>query len=162
MTLDRWIAVFFMTVSIIYGYASYTYPLLPFELNMSFLPNTLPLALSALAILLSGIIIFSPKKALDEEDEDVLGTIDITRLRDYKIGQALTLLAAMVLYAIALRPVGFLASTFLFLFACSWILGERKITMMTITSASGAGVIWYLVQEVLGIFLKPYPWFIGS
>ena len=62
MTLDKCIAVLFLTVSIIYGYASYTYPLLPFERNMVFLPNTMPLALSVLGILISSIIIISKSR----------------------------------------------------------------------------------------------------
>jgi len=31
MALDKWIAVLFLVLSIVYGYAAYTYPLLPFE-----------------------------------------------------------------------------------------------------------------------------------
>ena len=50
MALDKWIAVFFLVVCVIYGYAAYTYPLLPFELNMTFLPNTLPMVLSVLGV----------------------------------------------------------------------------------------------------------------
>ena len=35
MALDKWIAVIFLVISIMYGYASYTYPLLPFERRSS-------------------------------------------------------------------------------------------------------------------------------
>ncbi|NNF77342.1 MAG: tripartite tricarboxylate transporter TctB family protein, partial [Rhizobiales bacterium] len=45
MALDKWIAMFFLLFCIIYGYASFTYPLLPFERNMAFLPNTMPMVL---------------------------------------------------------------------------------------------------------------------
>ena len=67
----------------------------------------------------------------------------------------------MVLYALALRPVGFLASTVLFLAGGSFILGERRYRVMIPIALIGALSIWYLVQEMLGIFLRPWPWFIG-
>ena len=81
-------------------------------------------------------------------------------MRGYKTGQALGLIAAMVIYALALRPFGFIAATTLFLFGTEWILGERKLPIMILSAAVGAGCIWYLVQEALGIFLRPLPWFL--
>ena len=93
MALDKWIALIFLVIALIYGYASYTYPLLPFERNMVFLPNTMPMVLSGLGILLSLIIILTPTKTVDA-DGDALGDFDIPRLRDNKTGQALGLIAA--------------------------------------------------------------------
>ncbi len=160
MALDKFIAMLFLVIAIIYGYASYTYPLLPFERNMVFLPSTMPMVLSGLGILLSLIIILTSRKT-EDADGEALGDFDISRLRDYKTGQALGLIAAMVVYALALRPVGFLAATTLFLFGTGWILGERKPHIMILSSLIGAGFIWYLVQEALGIFLRPLPWFVS-
>ena len=160
MALDKSIAVVFLVISLVYGYAAYTYPLLPFELYMVFLPNTMPMALSGLGILLSLIIILTPRKAQDG-DGDVLGDFDISKLREYKTGQALGLIAAMVLYALALRPVGFILATTLFLVGTGWILGERKLHIMIPTALVAVGCIWYLVQEALGIFLRPLPWFMS-
>ena len=158
MKLDKWIAVLFLLLSLIYGYTAFTYELLPFELNMSFLPNTMPMALSVLGIILAFVLIFAPES--EAEDGGGLSNIDVTNLGQYKLGQALILLLSMVLYALALRPVGFLASTALFLFGGSFILGERRYLIMIPIALTGAISIWYLVQEVLGIFLRPWPWFI--
>ena len=160
MTLDKAIAAVFLVVALIYGYAAFTYRLLPFERNMSFLPNTLPTVLSVLAAILAVIIIVLPK-ARPDSSGDVLGDINIARLREYKIGQAAGLIAAMVVYALALRPAGFLASTTLFLAGTGWILGERKLHIMIPVALAGAGSIWYLVQETLGIFLRPLPGFLS-
>lgn len=160
MALDKWIAAFFLVGGLIYGYAAFTYTLLPFERNMPVLPNTLPMALSAAAVLLSALLLLSPKPPANAEG-DVLGSIDFAKMREYKIGQALMLIAAMIIYALALRPVGFIASTILFLVGTGWILGERKLHVMIPIAVAGAGVIWYLVQEALGIFLKPLPWFLN-
>jgi putative tricarboxylic transport membrane protein len=156
MALDKWIALAFLVIALIYGYASFTYALLPFERNMVFVPNTLPNALSVIAALLALILLLSPKP---KGEGEVLGDIDIAQLRQYKVGQALGLLAAMVVYALALRPVGFIASTTIFLVGTGWILGERKLHVMVPVALLGAGAIWFLVQEALGIFLRPLPWF---
>ncbi|MEE8140316.1 MAG: tripartite tricarboxylate transporter TctB family protein [Alphaproteobacteria bacterium] len=160
MALDKWIAVVFLAIALVYGYASYTYPLLPFERNMVFLPSTMPLVLSGLGILFSLIIILTSRKT-EDDDGEALGDFDISRLRDHKTGQALGLIAAMVVYALALRPIGFVVATTLFLFGTGWILGERKLHIMILSALVGAGCIWYLVQETLGIFLRPLPWFMS-
>lgn len=160
MALDKWIAVVFLVIALVYGYTAFTYPLLPFERYMVFLPNTMPMVLSGLGILLSLIIILTSGKAADGGGEALDG-IDISLLRNGKVGQALGLIVAMTLYALALRPVGFIASTTLFLFATGWILGERKLHVMILSALVGAGVIWWLVQEALGIFLRPLPWFMS-
>ncbi len=160
MALDKWVAAVFLVGALIYGYAAFNYTPLPFERNMPVLPNTLPMALGAVAVLLSILLLLSPRPPADPEG-DVLGSIDLAKMREYKFGQALMLIGAMILYALALRPVGFLASTTLFLAGTGWILGERKLHVMIPVALLGAGVIWYLVQEALGIFLRPLPWFLS-
>jgi len=149
---------FFLVGSVVYGYAAFTYPLLPFERNMPFLPNTLPMVLSVLAGLLSLVVLLSPRGEPDKEG-DVLGTIDLKKFAEYKVGQALMLIGAMILYALALRPIGFITATTLFLAGTGWILGERKYHIMIPVALAGAFFVWYLVQEALGIFLRPLPWF---
>lgn len=160
MSLDRWIAVIFLLFSLIYGYAAWNYPLLPFERNMVFLPNTLPIGLAGLGIVLSLIIIFKPTQS--DDDDDVLGGIELSRIREYKFGQAIGLIVAMVVYALALRPIGFIAATTLFLCIGGYILGERKFHIMIPVALIGTFAIWYLVQELLGVFLRPLPLFLGN
>ncbi|MEM8686784.1 MAG: tripartite tricarboxylate transporter TctB family protein [Pseudomonadota bacterium] len=156
MALDKWIAVFFLLLCLIYGYASFTYPLLPFERNMAFLPNTLPMVLSVAGAALALTILLSPSAKTDEEAAPP-GDIDVAKLGNYQFRPALALIAAMILYALALRPVGFLAATTLFLVGTGWILGERKLHVMIPVALIGAATVWFLVQEMLGIFLRPLP-----
>ena len=156
MAFDKIIALFFLIISIFYGYAAYNYPLLPFERNMVFLPNTMPQVLSVLGILVSALIILAPKKEETEVNDDM----SISKLKEYKMGQASMLLLAMVVYALSIYPIGFIISTVVFLVASGWILGERKPIKMIIIALIATVSIWYLVQEVLGIFLKPLPSFI--
>ena len=160
MALDKWIAVVFIVISVVYGYSAFTYPLLPFERNMSFLPNTMPMVLSVLGILFALIIILTPKPKADPEGE-ALGDISVSRLHEYKVGQALALIGAMILYALALRPIGFIGATTLFLVGTGWILGERKLHIMIPVALVGTGLIWFLVEQALGIFLRPLPWFLS-
>ena len=160
MPLDKWIAAIFLVISIVYGIASFNYPLLPFERNMVFLPNTMPMALSVVGTLLSLMIMIAPKPSIDAEG-DALGSINLDKWRQYKVGQALALIAMMVTYALTLRSFGFILSTTLFLVASGWILGERKLPIMFSVAVIGALSIWYLVQETLGIYLRPLPWFVS-
>jgi putative tricarboxylic transport membrane protein len=88
------------------------------------------------------------------------GDINYRNLGQYKIGQAFLLLSFMVAYALFLRPMGFLASTTAFLVFSGALLGERKLLRLFLISGVSTGVIWYLVQEVLGIFLRPFPFFL--
>jgi putative tricarboxylic transport membrane protein len=160
MPLDRILALFFLVVSAIYGFAAYNYPLLPFERNMVFLPNTLPMALSALGAIISLVILLAPR-ATATADADGLGDISAAELKHFEFAKTFGLIAAMVLYALLLRPVGFLAATTLFIAGSSVILGERKFHLLVPIAIVTAGLIWYLVQETLGIFLRPLPAFLS-
>jgi len=62
-----------------------------------------------------------------------------------------------VLYALTLRPLGFVGSTVGFLVLGAVLLGERRFHILIPVAAVAVGSIWYLVQEVLGIFLRPWP-----
>ncbi len=161
MTLDRAIAGIFILLCLIYGYTAFVTMeanLLPFELNMVFLPNTMPKWLSILGVIVGLVVVIqSGPKAYAEIDA---GEIDYRNMRQYKLAQALFLLGLMVAYALLLRPIGFLASTTLFLAGGSMILGERRYVVLIPVAVFTAFLIWYLVQEVLGIFLRPWPWFI--
>lgn len=154
MTLDRTIALLFLAVCVVYGHAAYNYPLLPFERNMAFLPNTLPMVLAVLGALVSLVIAVAPR-AKDGADE--LGDVDLAEWKTFEIGRTLGVIGAMALYAVLLRPIGFLAATALFIVASSVILGERKFHVLIPIAAVTAAGIWYLVQETLGIFLRPWP-----
>jgi putative tricarboxylic transport membrane protein len=100
MALDKWLAIAFLVICIVYGYAAYNYPLLPFERNMVFLPNTMPMVLSALGAFFALLILLAPSPKADAEG-DALGNINLRKWREYKVGQALGLIALMIVYALA-------------------------------------------------------------
>jgi len=161
MALDRWIALVILLICLAYGYAAFftmDASLPPFMQRNPVWPSTFPKVLAVLGALTALVILLGLEKPAKEPTAQ---DINYRRLGDYKVGQALALLALMVVYALMLRTAGFLISTTVFLIGGSMILGERKFHIMIPVSLIAAGSIWYLVQEVLGIFLRPWPFFMG-
>ncbi|WP_166418270.1 tripartite tricarboxylate transporter TctB family protein [Cochlodiniinecator piscidefendens] len=161
MALDRWIALLILGVCLVYGYTAFftmDEGLAPFMRRNPIWPSTFPKVLSVLAIVASLVILLGFEKSDAGPAE---GAIDYRRLGDYKIGQAIALLLFMVAYALLLRPAGFVISTVAFLTCSAVLLGERRFLYLVPISLLAAGIIWYLVQGVLGIFLRPLPFFLG-
>lgn len=160
MALDRWIALVLLGICLAYGYAAWFTMdgnLAPFMRRNPIWPSTFPKVLSVLGILSSLVILLGFEKG-----EAKIGEIDYRRLGDYHLGQALLLLCLMVAYALCLRPLGFLFSTSAFLILGSFILGERKWHVMLPVALIATFAVWYLVQEVLGIYMRPLPGFLGG
>ena len=160
MALDRWIALVILLVFLAYGYAAWftmDASLPPILQRNPIWPSSFPKVLSIAGALISLAVIFNLEKSkLDAETRE----INYRRLHDYRVGQAALLLGFMVAYALLLRPLGFLISTFLFLTLSSYVLGERRLVITMIIAAVAAGIVWYLVEQVLGIFLRPLPMFL--
>ncbi|MGI9423217.1 MAG: tripartite tricarboxylate transporter TctB family protein [Hyphomicrobiaceae bacterium] len=162
MTLERGIAAIFLVICVGYGYTAFVTmenDLLPFELNMSFLPNTMPKVLSVVGAIVALVILaFSSPPG----EGGTSGQLDLSKLEWPHIAQAVGLLLAMVAYALLLRPLGFVASTTLFLAGSSILLGERKLHLLIPIALIAAFAIWFLVERLLDIVLKPWPWFISA
>ncbi|MFK7871300.1 MAG: tripartite tricarboxylate transporter TctB family protein [Roseobacter sp.] len=164
MALDRWIALIFIVLCCIYGYlAFFTMDQLlpPFMQRNPVWPSTFPKVLAILGAFVGLLVLFSVEKTAADKEPSATD-INYRRLHEYDLGKALLLLGLMVLYALCLRPAGFLIATTVFLVAGSTILGERKFHIMIPVALIAAGSVWYLVQVVLGIFLRPFPFFIGT
>lgn len=160
MALDRYIALIFLLICCTYGYTAFftmDQGLPPFMQRNPIWPSTFPKVLSVLGAIAGLTIVLNLEKSNHTAE---VAEINYRKLMDYNIGQAVALMALMVLYAFALRPVGFLLSTSLFLILGSYTLGERKWVAMLIVSTIAAGVVWYLVDPVLGIFMRPLPAFL--
>ncbi|MEM1273365.1 MAG: tripartite tricarboxylate transporter TctB family protein [Pseudomonadota bacterium] len=163
MALDRWIALIFVAFCCAYGYVAFFAmdgALRPFELRNPIWPSTFPKILSVIGLVLGMFVLLGFEKS--EESQPGATDIDYRRLTDYNLGQAIGLLVLMVVYAHTLRPMGFLLTTTLFLVTGSALLGERRWLLMIVVAALATGFVWYLVQQVLGIFLRPLPFFMGN
>lgn len=164
MALDRWIALVFIVFCCAYGYTAFftmDQLLPPFMQRNPVWPSTFPKVLAVLGIIVGLVVLLGLEKSDKAEKEPSVTDVNYRRLGDYKVGQALLLLGLMVGYALLLRPAGFLLATTLFLVGGSVVLGERKFHIMIPVALLATGFVWYLVQEVLGIFLRPLPFFLG-
>ncbi len=160
MALDRWIALVLLGICLAYGYAAWFTMdgnLAPFMRRNPIWPSTFPKVLSILGIVATLIILLGFEKNEPKEAD-----VDYRRLGEYHYGQALFLLGLMAAYALCLRPLGFLISTSAFLILGSFILGERKWHIMLPVALIATLAVWYLVQQVLGIYLRPLPGFLGG
>ena len=166
MTLERWIAFLLLLAFALYGYTAFftmDAQLPPIMQRNPIWPSSFPKLLAIGGVITALIVLCgfeksgtgAPGTGVPDATE-----INYRRLKEYKFGQALALLGLMVVYALVLRPVGFLAATFLFLAIGSIILGERRYVVVALVSATAAGAVWYLVNVVLGIFLTPLPAFL--
>ena len=159
LTLDRIIALVFLTICLIYGYTAFFAMdpnLAPFMRRNPIWPSTFPKVLAARGIISALWVLVTSEVQPAKDDE-----IDYRRLREYKLGQAAILIGLMIAYALCLFPLGFILSTILFLMIGSIVLGERRVVSLALIASVAAVSLWYLVQEVLGIFLRPWPWFVG-
>lgn len=161
MVLERWIALIFVLICLLYGYAAFftmDQLLPPFMQRNPVWPSTFPKVLAIAGLICGLVVLLGLEKPAP--DDGKVPDIDYRKLTEYKLGQALLLLGLMVAYALALRPVGFLFSTFAFLTLGAILLGERRFVVLLPVAALATGAVWYLVQEVLGIFLSPLPRFL--
>lgn len=162
MTLDRWIALVILTLACIYGYAAYftmDHLLPPIMRNTPVWPSTFPKVIAIVSIIVSFVIVIGLEKSTKGSNAS---GVDYKRLQDYNYGQTLALLGLMIVYALALRQAGFIIATSVFLIGGAAILGERKFILLVPIAVAATFGVWYLVQEVLGIFLRPWPFFLGT
>ncbi|WP_029031112.1 tripartite tricarboxylate transporter TctB family protein [Salinarimonas rosea] len=158
MALDRWVAVVFLTICCAYGYTAFflmDQAVPPFMQRNPVWPSSFPKILAVAGAALALVVLVTSKESAPKE-----GEIDYRRLGEYELGRALALVGLMVLYAFGLHEVGFVAATVLFLAVGGALLGERRWHVLLPVALVATVVIWYLVQEVLGIYLRPFPGFL--
>jgi len=163
VNLDRSVALCILVFSMVYAWLAFGYELLPFERHQAFKPNTMPIGLSVMGIVLSLAVLLVPsRKDSSVVDESVVDLPEQESAnQQFDKVRPVILIVLMIIYAMALRPLGFIGSTSLFLILSSMVLGERKFHILVPVALGGAIFIWYLVQEVLGIFLTPWPMLFG-
>ena len=160
MALDRWIALVIGLVFVIYGHTAFfgMDDLLPPILKRNPIwPSTFPKILSVVGIIAAVAVAVNIEKSAKQVGDDM----DISKWRQYKLFDAVLLIGGMIIYALTLRSLGFLTSTFLFLSLGGILLGERRFILLFVVSAAASYGIWYLVDTILGIYMTPYPAFIG-
>jgi len=160
MALDRWIALIIALVFLIYGHTAFfgMDDLLPPILKRNPIwPSTFPKILSIVGVLAAITVLLNFEKSARQVGDDM----DISKWRHYRLFDAVALIAGIVVYALALRSLELLAATFLFLSRGGLLLGERRYWLLIPVAATASYGIWYLVDSVLGIYMTPYPTFMG-
>lgn len=157
MTLDRWLALCFLIFCLAYGYNAHFVmdDMLPVFAKFSPVwPSSFPKALSILGIFFGFMqLVFWSGKSESTE-------LDLKHLSQYKWKTALSIVGLMIAYALLLRFLGFVCATTLFISLAAIILGERKLIVLIVIALITALGIWYLVDQVLGIYLRPWPAFV--
>ena len=161
MALDRWIALVFVLIFLIYGYTAFfgmDHLLAPIMRRNPVWPSTFPKILSVSGLIISMVVLLNFEKSSNVIGDDM----SLSKWRQYKLLDALLLILGMIFYAVFLRNLGFIAATFLFLFLGGVLLGERRYLLSLVISATSSYGIWYLVDSVLGIYMTPYPQFVKN
>ena len=117
------------------------------DFTTSFSARSMPTVLAILGILFSLILLL--RGTTHQESR--------LSLRGLNIGLGILFLILMVLYSVAIRPAGFLLSTFVFLFAGFWCLGERRVLKSLGIAGVVSVVFWLLMSQVLDVYLEPWP-----
>ena len=161
LSINRWVALGLLAFSSGYGYLAITYRILPFERFLAMKPNTLPIGLAVAGMICSIALLLMPEgqDSESEEEKTVLGSDHkyLASPGDYEWGKGVALLVLAVVYALSLRQAGFLLSTSMFLIIGGVMLGERKYWILVPVSCFASFLVWYLVDEVLTIFMRPLP-----
>jgi len=161
MALDRWIALVFVLIFLIYGYTAFfgmDHLLAPIMRRNPVWPSTFPKILSVSGLIISMVVLLNFEKSSNVIGDDM----SLSKWRQYKLLDAVLLIIGMIFYAVFLRNLGFIAATFLFLFLGGVLLGERRYLLSLVISAISSYGVWYLVDSVLGIYMTPYPQFVKT
>jgi len=149
MTKNRLGALFFLLFSIAYFYKSFDIHLLPGAHYEAMTARTFPFYLGLMGIVLSLIIL--TLSFLKTEQDDLF---DWEHLKTFDFKKGLYFIVAMAFYGFTIRTLGFIISTVLFLIIGFMILGERNIKVILLTSLGVSIVFWFLLTQVLGVYIQ--------
>jgi putative tricarboxylic transport membrane protein len=146
MTLskERIGAMFFLVLSIVYGYLAYEIKLFPGDEYEAMTARTLPIFLSGLGIAFSLVLLATGNKR--ELGGNIAGL-------DWK--PVILLMLLSLAYGFALDWLGFLLSTTLFLIAGFRILGEKRPKMLLLVAVPFVFIFWFGLTQMLEIYLAP-------
>jgi putative tricarboxylic transport membrane protein len=144
LTRERIGALFFLALSVAYGYYATEIKLFPGDEYEPMTARTLPYVLSALGIGLSLILLFTGRQ----------GQLGGQLLRlNWK--PVVILLGLTLLYGFSLDWFGFLISTTLFLIAGFYTLGEKRIKILLLVAVPFVFLFWFGLTQMLDIYLAP-------
>ena len=153
MTKDKVGALVILVLSIVYGTMAFNIPEAPGIEGSGVTPSSLPIALSAMGIVTSLLILILPTARRTDLDGDEVSFATVFKGLDWRCAAFLFLLMAG--YGLTLKPLGFLISTMLFLSGGFWAMGERRIKLMLLVSIGVTVGFWFVLTQLLRIYLEP-------
>ncbi len=126
-----------------YGVLIFDIPLI--ANNETFTARSMPTFLAVFGTFLSLLLITRRDQSQQKQSEKM----------NFRLG--LTFLALMSAYGFAIRPAGFVLATVVFLFAGFWLLGERNATKNLAIALPVVVFFWWLMSELLGVYLPALP-----
>ena len=144
VTKERIGALFFLVLSLVYGYFGYGIKLYPGDELEAMTARTLPLILSGLGIAFALVLLVTGNKP---------GAGGNIKALDWK--PVILLMVLSLLYGFTLDWLGFLLSTTLFLIAGFRILGEKRIKILLLVAVPFVFIFWFGLTQLLEIYLAP-------
>ena len=144
ITKERIGALFFLLLSILYGYMAGQIKLYPGDELDPMTARTLPLVLSGLGIVFSLVLLATGNH--ERRDGNVFAL-------NWK--PVILLMLLSLAYGFALDWLGFLVSTTLFLMAGFRILGENSIKKIVLVAVPFVFIFWFGLTQMLDIYLAP-------
>lgn len=145
ITKDHIGGLVFLCLSVAYGYYAGQIPLLPGDEYEPFNAQSLPRALAIMGGVLSIALLVTAERSSEGR----------LKLAGYDFWLVAKLLLLASLFALALPWLGFTLATILFLIGGYWLLGVRSIKTLLLASVPFAVVLWFLLSQLLDIYLAP-------
>lgn len=152
---DKVGAFVFLIFSIAYGVSAHDIEIPFFAEEDSFNSRTLPIALAILGGLTSLLLLVLPPFSIEKENsqENSQENSIAQAFRGLYWKEVILLLILMVVYGLTIKVIGFIISTTLFLALGFWVLGERRIKVILLTSLPLVVLFWYVLSQLLGIYI---------
>jgi putative tricarboxylic transport membrane protein len=149
MNSEKTGALLCLLFSIAYGLGGFTIPLTFLSQDEVINARTLPFALSIAGAVISLLIILLPTiEAQGQKSlQAVFGGLDWKR--------AAWFLGITIAYGLIMKWLGFIISSILFLNTGFFILGERKIKLMLLSSIPLVIGLFFLMSYILGMYIAP-------
>ncbi len=150
LTRDRIGALLMLVFSLFYWLQIDDIKILAFQASSAMTGRTIPEILAALGVGLSLLALLRPSS-----NEKLV-------LTGFQWRRAALICLLMIAYGFTVRPVGFLISASLFLIGSIVVLGERRLWVILVASVPLVILFWALMTQVLGVFIEPWPEFLGE
>ena len=154
ITKDHIGGLLFLGLSVVYGYYAYEIRMFPGDQFEAFNAQTVPVALAWIGSVIAILMLATASK--NSTDKLSFAGLDLALVAK--------LMVLVWVFAQALQWFGFLLSTIGFLMVGYWLLGERKVKTLLVASVPFALVFWFLLAQVLEIYLAPgrmWQWLLG-